>query len=139
MQGHRPPEFVPLKVRASNQERGQGFGLVLFLASMLSLASVLALTTLGKLLGDVYVRKGVAPPPPIPANLITYLTILEVVGLICIGGTWAWRRWGIYGYFIANALVVILVFRITGHPPRLNMIAFAAMLLTALPRLHLFE
>jgi hypothetical protein len=139
MQGNRPPEFVPLKVRSIQQERGQAFGLVLFLVSALSLASVLALTSTGKLLGDVYVRKGVAPPPPIPDKFLSYLITLEIVGLVCIGATWTWRRWGIYGYFVANALMVILVFRITGRPPRLNMIAMGAMLLTALPRMHMFE
>jgi hypothetical protein len=139
MQGMPPPEFVPLKVRSVQQDRGQAFGLVLFLVSMLSLASLLAETTLGKLLGDVYVKKGVAPPPPIPEKFMQYLIILEIVGLVCIGATWMWRRWGIYGYFVCNALIVILVFRITDHPPRLDVIAFAAMVLTSLPRLHMFE
>jgi hypothetical protein len=134
-----PPEFVPLKPRVTHQERGQAFGFVLFLVSALSLASLLAITSTGKLIGDIYVKKGVAPPPPIPDKFLSYLITLEIVGLVCIGATWTWRRWGIYGYFVVNVLLVILVFRLTGKPPRLNVVAMAAMVFTALPRLHMFE
>jgi hypothetical protein len=50
-----------------------------------------------------------------------------------------WRRWGIYGYFVASALFVLLVMKLTGKPPMLDVIGFAAMVFTALPRLHMFE
>lgn len=134
-----PPEFVPLKVRVSNQERGQVFGLVLFLASSLALVSLLSTTSTGKLLGDLYVKRGVAPPPPFSDHFHTHLVALQIIALVCIGGTWTWRRWGIYGYFIAQLLIALLVLKVTGKPPMIDLVALGAMIVTSLPRLHMFE
>jgi hypothetical protein len=139
MQGMPPPEFVPLKLRVSNQERGQVFGLVLFVASALALVSLLSTTLTGKLLGDLYVRKGLPRSLPFPDHFHSHLVALQIVTLVCIGGTWTWRRWGIYGYFICELLIALLVFHVTGHPPMIDLVMLGGMIMAVLARLHMFE
>jgi hypothetical protein len=135
-----PPEFVPLKARPVLQERGQLFGLVLFLVSCFSLISMMAISLGGRLISDLVSKhqRG-APTIVVPERFMTFLVILQIVGLICIGATWTWKRWGLYGYFVCNALFIFLVFRILGKPPMLDIIAVVAMLFTAFPRMHMFE
>jgi hypothetical protein len=33
---------------------------------------------------------------------------LLIIKLVCLTGIWRWRRWGVIGYFIVNALFVTL-------------------------------
>lgn len=143
MQGMPPrPEFVALKVRAVIQERGSLFGLVLFLVSTYALLSAMAMTMGGAILDDRLadrLAKHASHGAPLAPRLLTVLTVLHVAEMLCIGGTWMWKRWGIYGYFCINALMILCVFKATGRPPTLEIVAVVAMLFAAFPRLHMFD
>ena len=133
-----PPEFVPLTPKAAIQDRSGFFGLVLFLVSCLALVNLLLMSMGGRIILDLTTRH--APGKLlVPDRFASFLIALQVVNLVCIGATWTWKRWGIYGYFVANALVILLLLKIVGKPPMFDVVAFAAMLFTALPRLHMFE
>jgi hypothetical protein len=133
-----PPEFVPLTPKAAIQTRSGFFGLALFLVSCLCLVNLLLVSMGGRIVADLTTRH--APGKLlIPDHFTSFLIAIELVGIVCIGATWTWRRWGIYGYFVTDALFVLLVMKLTGKPPMLDVIGFTAMVFTALPRLHMFE
>ena len=135
---NQPPTFVPLKTRDVYKERGGLFGLVLFLVTMFTLVAAMAMMMGGAaLLEKLEKRRG--HEVHVDPKYATYILILEVIELVCLGGTWMWKQWGIYGYFGANALVVVVAYKATGHWPASDLIALAAMAAASVPRLHMFE
>ncbi|MEO8874785.1 MAG: hypothetical protein ABI461_04285 [Polyangiaceae bacterium] len=139
MQGMPPQqEFVALKPRAVIQERGGFFGLVLFIVSAFSLLGTMMLTLGGAAIAE-RLSKHHGPALVIPAQLLKLMIALSIAELICIGGTWMWKRWGIYGYFGVNALSILAAFKATGHMPTLGIVAVAVMAFAVFPRLHMFD
>jgi hypothetical protein len=39
---------------------------------------------------------------------VGFVVGLLIIKLVCLAGIWRWRRWGVIGYFIVNALAAIL-------------------------------
>lgn len=136
--GPPPPEFVPLQVRANNQERGGFFGLVLFLATLGTLATSMALVLSGAALFERLAVRQHRVIHLTPQN-VTHLTVLSFVALVCLGGTWMWKKWGLFGYFGASAITAVVWFKATGAPPVFDLIVIGCMLVGAIPRLHMFE
>ena len=138
MQPHQPPTFVPLTPKAVIRERGGLFGIVLFLVSSFTLIAAMAMMTGGAALLERLEKKrgNIVHVEP---KYVSYIIALEVIELVFLGGTWMWKRWGIYGYFAANALVVFVAFKATGRWPSSDLVALGAMAFTALPLLHMFD
>ncbi|MGH7281315.1 MAG: hypothetical protein ACRELY_07325, partial [Polyangiaceae bacterium] len=114
------------------------FGLVLFLVTSFTLIAAMAMISGGAaLLERLEKRRG--HEVQVDPKYATYIIALEIIELLCLGGTWMWKRWGIYGYFGANALVLLVSYKATGHWPASDLIALAAMGVSSLPRLHMFE
>lgn len=138
MQPHEPPTFVPLTPRTVNKDRNGGFGLVLFLVSCFTLAATLWFMMGGARALEILEKKA-GRIVHVDPKWASYLVAMEVAALVCVGGTWMWKKWGIYGYFAAQTLVVIVVFKATGHWPVVDMIPLGLMAMTALPRIHMFD
>ncbi|HEX7667471.1 MAG TPA: hypothetical protein VF407_23225 [Polyangiaceae bacterium] len=137
-QGPPPPEFVPLQVRANIQDRGGFFGIALFFATLVAFATGMAFVLSGPALFQRIAARQHRELHLGPQT-ITHLTVLAFLEVLCLGGTWMWKKWGLFGYFGLAVVSAAIWFKATGAPPIADLVIIGCMLFGAIPRLHMFE
>lgn len=74
-------------------------------------------------------------------KLLTVMLVAAVVRLVCAGGMWAWKQWGVFGYVGMGMLELFLESRLhANHRPSVGHVVWIAFVLfAALPKWSQFQ